>query len=61
VRGRRDCTPVPNDAVTVRSCDMSTTQSLTPAQAPLQPANADPLLGAATNRIAELLGYPLAH
>jgi hypothetical protein len=47
---------VPNAAVTVRSCDMSSTQSSVPTHAPLHPANTEPPLGVATSRMAELLG-----
>lgn len=50
-----------NTAVTVRSCDMSTTQPSDPVQAPFQPANVDAALGSATSRTDELLGYATAH
>jgi hypothetical protein len=44
------------DAVTVRSCDMSTTHWLLPVQAPVHPENVDAPLGVATSATAELLG-----
>jgi len=40
---------------------MSTTHPSVPSQAPLQLANADPALGVAISRTAELLGYAIAH
>ena len=49
------------DAVTVRSCDMSTTHCSLPVQSPLHPTNVDAALGVATSRTAELLGYAIAH
>ena len=49
------------DAVTVRSCDMSTTHWSVPVQAPLHPTNVDAPLGVATSRTAELLGYAVPH
>jgi len=48
-------------AVTVRSCDMSTTHCSLPVQSPLHPANVDAALGVATSRTAELPGYAIAH
>ena len=47
--------------MTVRSRDMSTTQSPVPVQAPLHPANVDAPLGVATSLTAELFGYAIAH
>ena len=43
-------------AVAVRSCDMSTTQSPVPVQAPLQPMKTEASVGVLTSRIDELLG-----
>jgi hypothetical protein len=49
------------EAVTVRSCDMSTTHWSVPVQAPLHPVNVDAPLGVAISCTVELLGYAIPH